>query len=107
MKLKPVHILLGAITSLSLASCEDPRLVQKHSQQEAELTKLRGEFALLEERLKTMPEDQSLKLKEARLKQQNLEAELESLDSEVVSLEEEKKKLEEDYKMYQSRYVVP
>ena len=101
------QLLVPIVTASLLCSCgEDAELVRKHGAQEAEVAKLRGELALLEERLKNIPEDHSAQLKEAQEKQVKLEAELEGLNNEIGALEEKRKKLLEDYANYQQRYVV-
>lgn len=99
--------IIPIVAALLISSCgEDSELVKQHGEQEAELAKLRGELALVQERIKHVPTDQSAELKEAQEKRAKLEAELKALDTEIASLEEDKNKLEQEYEAYQRRYVV-
>ena len=102
------HPLLVAIAlSIPLISCnEDPELVRKRGEQEAEIAKLKGELAIMDERLKFMPEDKTADLEEAKRETKKLEEEHERLVGEVAGLEEENRKIQREYEEYKRKYVV-
>lgn len=97
----------------ALASCmfviscgEDPELVRKHGEQEAEIAKLKGEITLLEERLKYLPPDHSEDLKATEAEAMKLEAEHKQLEAEVAKLEAEHDALKKQYEDYRRKYAV-
>ena len=97
----------------ALASCmfviscgEDPELVRKHGEQEAEIAKLKGEITLLEERLKYLPPDQSSDLESSERDSLKLEAEHKQLEAEVAKLEAEQETLKKQYEDYRRKYAV-
>lgn len=102
------HPLLVAIAfSMPLISCnEDPELIRKRGEQEAEIAKLKGELAIMDERLKFMPDDKTVELEEAKHETKKLEEEHERLVAEVAGLEEESKKIQREYEEYKRKYVV-
>ncbi|QTN31350.1 hypothetical protein HZ994_03060 [Akkermansiaceae bacterium] len=99
---------LAALSAcLLFVSCgEDPELVRKHGEQEAEIAKLKGELALAEERLKNLPEDKTSELKAAESETRALQAEHTKLTQEVADLEAEHKSLREEYEAYQRKYAL-
>lgn len=103
-------LLTGTIiaTSFFLPSCEseDPALVKKHGEQQAEIAKLDGELALLQERLKNLPEDQTGELSKSKEEMEKLEAQRSGLEREVVSLEAEHKELVEKFEAYKIKYSI-
>ena len=59
--------LIPILIAFACASCgEDPKLVEKHEKQKAEVARLKGELALVEEKLKNMPADVSEDLEKAK-----------------------------------------
>ncbi len=95
---------MAAIVALSCSSCEDPKLVEKRDQQKTEITRLKGEVALIEEKLKALPPDVSTELAEAKKVAARQTSEVETLEAEVASLEEKKAELEKEFEAYQSKY---
>lgn len=90
-----------------VVSCnEDPELVRKHGEQEAEIAKLKGEITLMEERLKYLPPDQSSELATAEQETRKLEAEHKQLADEVAKLESERDALKQQYEDYRRKYAV-
>lgn len=102
--------LLPFLTSaalLSIASCgENSELVKKHGEQQAEIARLRGEIALIEERLKSLPPDRSAELESALEASRRLEAEHTILAAEVSELEARRDSLKRDYEEYRAKYAV-
>lgn len=97
----------GTALCMFVISCnEDPELVRKHGEQEAEIAKLKGEITLMEERLKYLPPDQSSELAAAEQETRKLEAEQKQLADEVTRLEEEKDELKQQYEDYRRKYNV-
>lgn len=93
--------------SLLLPSCgEDPALVQKRRKQEIEITRLRAELALMEERLKSLPPDRTEDLVSAQAEEKRLEAKRKDLAAEVERLTAEEKSLQEQYAAYKKKYAV-
>lgn len=90
-----------------LSSCgEDPELTRKLQIQEAEITRLRGELALIEERLKNLPPDKSSELAEAKKQAEIQASEISLLEAEIASLEERKKSLKQEFEEYKRKYYV-
>jgi Skp family chaperone for outer membrane proteins len=100
----PLH-LLAAIVAISCASCgDDPKLVEQRDKQKAEITRLKGELALIDEKLKTLPPDVSDELAEAKKLSAKQTAEVEALQTEVAALEEKKSALQSEFDAYQVKY---
>ncbi|RYD21683.1 MAG: hypothetical protein EOP88_10495 [Verrucomicrobiaceae bacterium] len=99
----PIYV-LAAIVAVACSSCEDPKLVEKRDKQKAEITRLKGEVALIEEKLKTLPPDVSADLAEAKKVSARQNAEVEALETEVASLETKKLALEKEFEAYQIKY---
>jgi len=94
--------------SLILSSCggEDPKLVKRHGEQQVEIARLTGELALLQERLKNLPPDQSKELSKTVAESAKLEVERTRLEGEVVVLESEHKELLEQFEDYKRKYAI-
>lgn len=91
-----------------LNSCgEDPELVKKHGEQKAEIARLNADLALVQERLKRLPEDKSVELEDAIAKSKELEAEREKLAADVVKLEAEQAGLQRSFDDYKRKYSIP
>lgn len=98
---------LAVLAALICASCgEDPKLVEKHEKQKVEITRLKGELALIEEKLDNLPPDVSSELAEARKVSETQSVEVARLESEVAALEARKLSLKKDFEAYQAKYQV-
>jgi septal ring factor EnvC (AmiA/AmiB activator) len=102
-----LRLAIGIAATLPFAACnEDPELVRKRGEQEAEMAKLSGEIALVEERLKNVPPDQSAELEAAKRETKKLEEEHKSLSAEVAELEAEHQSLKNEHEEYKRKYTV-
>ncbi|MES2660753.1 MAG: hypothetical protein V4689_19160 [Verrucomicrobiota bacterium] len=98
---------LAILMALTCASCsEDPKLVEKREQQKAEISRLRGELALIDEKMKNLPPDVSNELEEARKVSEKQSAEVAALETEVAALEAKKRSLQGEFEAYQAKYQV-
>ena len=90
---------------LFLPSCgDDPELVARKEKQKTEIANLRGEIALLEEKLRDMPEDVSVQLEEAKKKEIEQKEEIERLESEIKDLQKQKRRLGSEFDTYRAKY---
>jgi len=95
------------ILVLLCASChDDPQLVEKREKQKSEIVRLKGELALIEEKLKNLPPDVSDQLTEAKALSEKQAAEVTALESEVAALEARKRSLQSEFEAYQAKYQV-
>ncbi len=106
-----MKLLFPALTAITIpflsVSCnEDPELVKKHGEQQAEIARLSGELALLQERLKNVPPDESKELKNTRAEAEKLEEQRKLLSDEVAALEAEQKDLLEKFEDYKRKYSI-
>lgn len=107
MSLLRRSIVPALFLTLTCVSCsEDPKLVEKREKQKAELTRLKGELALVSEKLKNLPPDVSDQLVEAKALSDKQTAEVASLETEVTQLEAKKHSLESDFQAYQAKYQI-
>jgi molecular chaperone GrpE (heat shock protein) len=91
--------------SLLLNSCgDDPKTVAKFEAQKIEITKLKGELLLIEEKLKNLPPDVSKDLAKSKVVFEKQSSEISQLETEVSDLEAKKRKLQADYDAYKLRY---
>lgn len=98
---------LAVLAALFCASCsDDPKLVEKREKQKAEISRLRGELALVEEKLKSLPPDVSADLAEAKKLSEKQTAEVATLEMEVAALEAKKRSLQGEFEAYQAKYSV-
>jgi hypothetical protein len=98
---------LAILCSLFAVSCgDDPALVEKREKQKAQIVALRGELALVEEKLKNLPPDVSSELAAAKTVSVKQNAELEKLEAEVAVLEERKRTLQSEFESYQRKYQI-
>lgn len=98
---------LLTLIALSCASCsDDPKLVEKREKQKAEITRLKGELALIEEKLKSLPPDVSSDLVEAQQLSEKQAAEVAGLEKEVEGLETRKRSLQGEFDAYRAKYQV-
>lgn len=93
------------LISLCCWSCsEDPKLVEKREQQKAEIARLKGELALIEEKLKSIPPDVTEQLAEAKAVAEKQTAEAAQLQTEVATLEARKSAIKSEFEAYQAKY---
>ena len=98
---------LAVLFSLSCASCgDDPKLVEKREKQKAEIIRLKGELALIDEKLKNLPPDVSADLAIARTLSEKQSAEVAGLETEVAALEAKKRSLQDEFDAYRAKYQV-
>jgi peptidoglycan hydrolase CwlO-like protein len=91
--------------SLVFSSCgDDPKLVEKREKQRAEITRLKGELALIDEKLKNLPPDVSGELEEAKQLSEKQNAEVAQLERDVAALESKKRELQSSFTAYQAKY---
>jgi len=98
---------LVALSLLTFVSCsEDPKLVEKREKQKVEITKLKGDVALIDEKLKNLPPDVSGELAEAKEVSAKQSAEVARLEAEVASLDARKRALQSEFDAYRVKYQV-
>ena len=90
---------------LCCPSCgDDPKLVEKRDKQRAEIARLKGEIALIEEKLKNMPPDVTAELATARKRADEQAAEVAKLETEVAELEARKRAMQAEFDTYRAKY---
>lgn len=95
------------LLSLACASCgDDPKLVEKREKQKSEITRLRGELALIDEKLKNLPPDVTDDLTAAKKLAEKQGAEVATLEDEIAGLESKKRSLQNEFEAYQLKYQV-
>ncbi len=100
-------VFLAVVAALFCASCgDDPKLVEKRERQKAEISRLKGELALVEEKLKSLPPDVTADLAEAKELAEKQTAEVAVLEAEVAALEAKKRSLQGEFEAYQAKYSV-
>lgn len=103
--MKPSRLIWIPVTSILVSSCgEDPKLVQKRDEQKMEIIQLKGDVALLEEKLRTMPPDVSEDLTKAGERTAELDAETAKLTAEIKSLESRKREIQAEFDSYRAKY---
>ncbi len=96
---------LALLLVLTLSSCsDDPEMVEKREKQRAEIIQLKGQLALLDERIKSMPPDVTEELAAAKLEAAKNVAEVDELEIEVAALEAKKRAVQAEYDAYRIRY---
>lgn len=102
-----LRFISAALASAFLVSCgEDPELLKKSRDQQLEITQLRGELALLEEKLRNLPPDKSEELALAKEQAKSQEAEIQSIEAEISKLETRRKELDDEFESYRRKYPV-
>lgn len=107
MKSAKSTIALTAVCAFVFAtvSCkEDPKLIEKREQQKTEIVRLKGELALLEEKLKGIPEDMSSQLAEAERQLKEQTDDIAKLEAETADLDARKRQLQKSFDEYRSKY---
>lgn len=105
MKL-PFHFnCIALIAALACGSCGDaPELVAKREKQKAEIARLKGELAIIEEKLKNMPPDVSEELEAARKNVEQQTTQIQGLETEIKELLARKRALQAEFDSYRSKY---
>ena len=99
--------LISIVIGFSAVSCgDDPKLVEKREQQKAEISRLKGEIALIEEKLKNLPPDVSEELAAAKKQSEEQTAEVARLEAEVAALDARKRTLQNEFDSYRAKYQV-
>lgn len=101
-----LHYTLLLTVSIAVSSCESPELARKRDQQLLEIARLKGELALVEEKMKALPPDRSESLAKAEAEEAAQNEEMKKLESEIADLEVKKKALEKEFEDYKSKYVI-
>lgn len=105
MKMPSPTTLLAAVSAALLASCgDDPELVAKREKQKTEITRLNGELALVQEKLKNLPPDVSADLENAKKQSEEQTAEIANLEKEVAELQARKRTLQTEFDEYRAKY---
>lgn len=100
-------LLLSVLLAAGLTSCkEDPELVRKRDDQQAEITRLKGEVALLDEKLKEPVPDRTKDLAKAKEQIETQTAEIARIEKEIASLEAKKAAAEKDFADYRQKYTL-
>jgi cell division protein FtsB len=106
MTAKFLPLLLSSLP-LVLGSCrENPELVRKREEQRAEIKRLEGEIALIDEKLKAIPVIHEDDLAKARKELESQKHETARLEQEISDLEGRKRQLEKEFAAYKVKYRV-
>jgi chromosome segregation ATPase len=107
MKPPPRSCLIPLFIAFACASCgDDPKLVAKREKQSAEIARLKGEIALIEEKLRNVPPDVSEHVEAAKKQEEQQTAEIANLEAEVTSLESRKRSLQTEFDSYRAKYQI-
>jgi peptidoglycan hydrolase CwlO-like protein len=104
MKFPTLTCSFAMIIALCSASCSDPALVEKREKQKAEIARLKGELALVSEKIKNLPPDVSEQLAEARKLSDKQNSDVTALEAEIATLENKKKSLQSEFDAYKLKY---
>ena len=105
MKIPITPMTAPVLAALLCCSCgDDPQMVEKRDRQRAEIARLKGEIALIEEKLKSMPPDVSEELEAARKRTAAQTAELADLEKEIAGLEARKRAIQSEFDSYRAKY---
>lgn len=97
---------VGAAFVVILSSCDSPEMVRQRDEQALEITKLRGELAVIEEKLKDLPADKTADLATIEEEAKTQQEEITKLEAEIKDLEENKKSVEKEFEDYKRKYVI-
>jgi chromosome segregation ATPase len=98
--------LLSFFCLISIGCGDDPALVEKREKQKAELVRMKGELALIEEKLKNLPPDVSEELAQAKVLSSKLTDEVAKLEAELAELEAKKRAQKSEFEAYQRKYQI-
>lgn len=105
MKCLSPAFLVIVLTSICCASCkEDPELVAKRDKQRLEISRLREELEVMDEKLKTLPPDVSADLEKAELRAKEQAAEVARLEAEITDLQFRKRTIQAEFDSYRAKY---
>ncbi len=97
-------VLIVAVFFLVVGCKDDPELVKKREQQKIEIERLKGEIAIKEEMIQSMPIDKSHELAQAKAKAELQTSEVEKLENEVADLQKQKRTLDDEVENYKKKY---
>jgi septal ring factor EnvC (AmiA/AmiB activator) len=106
MTSKLIPLLLAGLPLVLSACRENPELVRKREEQRAEIKRLEGEIALMEEKLKNIPETREEDLAKARQELEAQNQESTRLEQDISGLESRKRQLEKEFTDYKVKYRV-
>lgn len=94
--------------SLLCISCDsdDPALIAKKNAQATEITRLKGEIALLEEKLRNLPPDVSGELERRREEVAKQQAAIDGLEAGIREQEQRKNELQREFDAYKAKYGI-
>ncbi len=101
-----ITLAAALLAAIALPSCESPELTQKRDAQLLEITRLKGELVLMEEKVKNLPEDRSIELRQVTQEADAKSEELAKLEEEVAALEAKKAALEKEFEDYKRKYAI-
>lgn len=104
--MKLIPFLIVAAFGAVLSSCDSPELVRKRDQQALEITKLKGELSVVEERLKDIPPDRTEDLSVIEQEAKTQQEEITKLEGEIKDLEAKKESVEKEFQEYKRKYVI-
>lgn len=97
---------LAVIPALFLISCESKELTRKREQQNIEITRLKGELTLIEQKLNNLPPDRSAEVASAEIEAESQKEELKELEADVAELEVKKREIEQQFTDYKRKYAI-
>jgi cell division protein FtsB len=106
MTAKFFPLLLSSLPLVLGACRENPELVRKREEQRAEIKRLEGEIALIDEQLKAIPVIHEEDLAKARKELESQKQETTRLEQEISDLEGRKRQLEKEFTDYKVKYRV-
>ena len=107
MRQAPRFLLVSLLIGAASFSCkENPQLVEKREQQKSEIARLKGELALIEEKLKNLPPDVTAELESATKQAEQQAAEVAKLEADVADLVSRKRSLQQEFDAYRGKYQV-
>lgn len=79
-------------------------MVAKREKQRAEIIQLKGDLALVDEKLKDVPPDVSEELAETKKQVEQASAKVSELETEVATLEAKKRAVQDEFDTYRVKY---
>lgn len=100
------NFLAVILITFSCGSCkkDDPELVKKSENQKSEISHLKLEILVAEEKLKETPADVSEDLKQAKKEKENQMAEIARLEKSITDIASRKSLLQKQIDSYRSKY---
>ena len=92
------------LATLGLAACGSSELEVKRDRQAAEIARLDGELALIQEKLKDAPPDPGVPLEEARKEADKQSKEIDRFETEIAELEATKASLDKEFAEFREKY---